>query len=110
MSWIYLLLAGACEVGWAVALKYSQGFTRLRPSVVVLTAGLVSFYLLSLAAKTIPIGTAYAIWTGIGAAGTAAAGIFLFAEPRSWATTNLHFGGCDGHRRPTPTLTEIANP
>ncbi|HXN23450.1 MAG TPA: multidrug efflux SMR transporter [Candidatus Dormibacteraeota bacterium] len=84
MSWLYLVLAGFCEIVWAIALKYSHGFARTGPSAVVLTAGFVSFYLLSLAAKDLPIGTAYAAWTGIGTVGTAILGIVLFAEPRTW--------------------------
>ena len=71
MAWIYLLLAGLFECGWAIGLKYTDGFSRLTPSVLTLVAMAISVYLLSLSLKTIPIGTAYAIWTGIGAAGTA---------------------------------------
>ncbi len=84
MAWFYLVLAGMFEIGWAIALKYSQGFTRPAPTGIVLSAGLLSFYLLGLAAEHIPIGTAYAVWTGIGAVGTAALGMILFAEPRHW--------------------------
>ena len=84
MAWIYLTLAGMLEVVWAIALKYSQGFTRAIPTGIVLTAGFGSFYLLGLAAEEIPIGTAYAVWTGIGAVGTAILGMILFAEPRTW--------------------------
>ena len=83
MAWIYLTLAGMLEIAWAIALKYTHGFTRLLPSVFVLAAGFASFYLLSLAARSIPIGTAYAVWTGIGAAGTAVLGMILFNEPRT---------------------------
>jgi quaternary ammonium compound-resistance protein SugE len=82
MSWLYLVLAGFTEVGWAVGLKYTEGWSRLWPSVATATLMIVSFVFLSLAVKTLPIGTAYAIWTGIGAAGTAIAGMFLFGEPR----------------------------
>ena len=84
-SWIYLLLAAALEIVWAVGLKYADGFTRLWPSVVVLSAMIASLGLLALAARGLPIGTAYAIWTGIGAAGTAVAGMILFAEPATAA-------------------------
>lgn len=81
MAWIYLLLAGLFEIVWAIGLKYAEGFTRLWPSVVTVLAMIVSVVLLGLAAKELPIGTAYAIWTGIGAAGAAILGIVLFAEP-----------------------------
>jgi quaternary ammonium compound-resistance protein SugE len=81
MAWFYLLVAGLLEIGWAVGLKYTEGFTRLWPSVFTLTAMTLSIVFLGLALKTLPIGTAYAIWTGIGAVGTAALGIYLFAEP-----------------------------
>jgi quaternary ammonium compound-resistance protein SugE len=82
MSWFYLVLAGLTEIAWAIGLKYTNGWSRLGPS--ILTAGLmvVSFVFLSLALKTLPLGTSYAVWTGIGAAGTAIAGIYLFGEPR----------------------------
>jgi quaternary ammonium compound-resistance protein SugE len=83
MAWLLLFVAGLCEVAWAITLKYSEGFTRLWPTVGVLAGGLISVYLLGLAAKQIPIGTAYAVWTGIGAIGTALLGIALFDEPRS---------------------------
>lgn len=81
MAWIYLLIAGVFEVVWAMALKYSQGFTKLVPSLITLTGMLVSFYFLALATKTLPIGTAYAVWTGIGAVGAVLLGIVLFHEP-----------------------------
>jgi quaternary ammonium compound-resistance protein SugE len=81
MAWFYLSIAGLLEVGWAVGLKYTEGFTRLWPSVLTLTAMTLSIVFLGLALKTLPIGTAYAIWTGIGAVGTAMLGIYLFAEP-----------------------------
>lgn len=81
MSWIYLFAAGLFEIGWAVGLKYTHGFTRLVPSVFTAGAMVVSLFLLGLALRTLPLGTAYAIWTGIGTIGTAALGIVLFAEP-----------------------------
>lgn len=84
MSWIYLLVAGVFEVVWAVGLKYTEGFTRITPSLITVGAMIVSFYLLSEALKELPLGTAYAVWTGIGAIGTAALGIFLFGEPRDF--------------------------
>jgi len=85
MAWIYLVIAGLFEIGWAVGLKYTQGFTRLWPSVATVACMIVSFQFLSLALKTIPLGTAYAIWTGIGAAGTAVLGMIFFHEPREGA-------------------------
>jgi quaternary ammonium compound-resistance protein SugE len=81
MAWIYLLGAGLLEVGWAIGLKQTHGFTRLVPSVLTVAAMAASFWLLALALKTLPIGTAYAIWTGIGAVGTALLGIWLLGEP-----------------------------
>ena len=80
MAWIILFLAGLTEVGWAVGLKYTEGFTRLVPSVLTVTCMVVSLGLLGLALKTLPIGTAYAVWTGIGTVGTALFGIMLFGE------------------------------
>lgn len=81
MAWIYLFVAAIFEIGWAIGLKYTQGFTRLWPSVVTISAMAVSLTLLALAVRTIPVGTAYAVWTGIGAVGTAILGIVLFSEP-----------------------------
>jgi quaternary ammonium compound-resistance protein SugE len=83
MSWIYLVIAGVFEVVWALGLKYSLGFTRLVPSLITIAAMAISVYLLSLAAKALPIGTAYAVWTGIGAVGAVLLGILLLGEPRS---------------------------
>jgi quaternary ammonium compound-resistance protein SugE len=82
MGWFYLIGAGILEVVWAVGLKYTEGWTKLWPSVGTGAAMVVGFVLLSQALKTIPIGTAYAVWTGIGAVGTAIAGMLLFDEPR----------------------------
>lgn len=81
MSWTLLVLAGLLEVVWTIGLKYTEGFTKLWPSVLTLVAMGVSFYLLSLAMRTIPLGTAYAVWVGIGAVGAAIAGMLLFKEP-----------------------------
>lgn len=81
MAWLYLIIAGIFEVVWAMGLKYSQGFAKLFPSLVTLGAMVVSFYLLALATKSLPIGTAYAIWTGIGAIGAVLLGMILFNEP-----------------------------
>ena len=84
MAWIYLLLAGLFEIVWAIGLKYTDGFSRLWPSVGTLAAMTVSIVLLAVAVKTLPIGTAYAIWTGIGAVGAVALGIVLFGDPATW--------------------------
>jgi quaternary ammonium compound-resistance protein SugE len=83
MAWAVLFAAGLLEIGWAIGLKYTEGFTRLTPSVLTLAAMAGSVLLLGLALKTLPIGTAYAVWTGIGAVGTALLGIFLLGEPVS---------------------------
>ena len=80
MAWLYLFVAGLMEVAWAVGLKYTEGFTRLWPSVWTGAALVLSMLLLGLALRTLPLGTAYAVWTGIGAVGTAALGILLFGE------------------------------
>lgn len=81
MPWIYLVLAGLFEIGWAIGLKYSNGFTRLWPSVGTVAAMAISVVLLALASKQLSIGTAYAIWTGIGAVGAVLLGMLLFGEP-----------------------------
>ncbi|WP_438023162.1 quaternary ammonium compound efflux SMR transporter SugE [Sorangium sp. So ce233] len=81
MSWLVLLLAGLLEVCWAVGLKYTQGFTRPLPTVLTVAAIIASLYLLETASRTLPIGTAYAVWVGVGALGAAIAGIVLFGEP-----------------------------
>ncbi|WP_264696291.1 quaternary ammonium compound efflux SMR transporter SugE [Candidatus Nitrosacidococcus sp. I8] len=80
MAWIILIIAGLFEICWAVGLKYTEGFSKFWPSMFTLTAMSVSVYLLSQALKTIPIGTGYAVWTGVGAAGTAILGIIFFSE------------------------------
>ncbi len=80
MAWLYLVLAGLFEIGWAIGLKYSDGFTRLWPSIGTVTAMTLSVWCLALSLRTIPLGTGYAVWTGIGATGTAILGIFLFDE------------------------------
>ena len=85
MPWILLFIAGLLEVGWAIGLKYTEGFTRLWPSVGTLAAMTISVGLLGLAMRTLPVGTAYAVWTGIGAVGTVILGIVLFAEPATAA-------------------------
>lgn len=80
MAWAYLVIAGAFEIVWAIGLKYTEGFTRLTPILVVTVGTVLSFIFLASAMKTIPVGTAYAVWTGIGAAGTAIVAMFLFGE------------------------------
>ena len=81
MAWLTLFVAGLFEVGWAIGLKYTEGFTRLWPSVATAASMLVSVGLLGLAMKTLPVGTAYAVWVGIGAVGTLVLGMLLFGEP-----------------------------
>lgn len=83
MVWLCLLIAGFFEVAWAIGLKYSNGFTRLWPSIFTVVSMIAGFFFLSQALRTIPVGTGYAVWTGIGAVGTAILGILLFAEPAS---------------------------
>ncbi|CAA9467389.1 MAG: small multidrug resistance family (SMR) protein [uncultured Rubrobacteraceae bacterium] len=83
MTWILLFVAGLFEIGFAIGLKYSEGFSRLWPTLGMVLAGALSFYLLSTAMKSLPAGTAYAVWTGIGAAGTAVVGILLLGESAS---------------------------
>ncbi|RZA23480.1 MAG: quaternary ammonium compound efflux SMR transporter SugE [Lysobacteraceae bacterium] len=83
MSWLYLLLAGVFEIGFAIGLKYTEGFTRLWPSLGTVVSAAISLWLLTQALRTIPVGTAYAIWTGIGAVGVATLGMVLFAESAS---------------------------
>jgi len=80
MAWLVLFAAGLFEIGWAIGLKYSVGFTRLGPSVATVVSMVISLVLLGLALKSLPLGTAYAVWTGIGTIGTVILGIFLFAE------------------------------
>lgn len=108
MAWIYLIIAGLLEVVWAVSLKRTEGFTRLGPSLFTLVAMVASFYLLSVALKTLPTGTGYAVWVGIGAVGTALFGIFFLGEPKSalrlasialivLGVIGLRLGGGSGH-------------
>jgi quaternary ammonium compound-resistance protein SugE len=84
-AWVLLAVAGALEVGWAIGMKYTDGFSRPLPSAVVVVVALASFWLLGLAMKVLPAGTAYAVWVGIGAAGAAALGVWLFDEPATIA-------------------------
>ncbi len=81
MAWIYLFIAGIFEIGFALGLKYSEGFTRLWPTLIMAAAGALSFYLLSISMKSLPVGTAYTVWTGIGAVGTVVVGIVYLKEP-----------------------------
>ena len=99
MPWLWLIIAGALEIAWAIGLKHTNGFTRLWPSVGTIAAMAASMYLLALAARSLPIGTAYAVWTGIGASGTAILGIVLLDESRDWrrlACIGLIVGGTLG--------------
>ncbi len=99
MAWLYLFVAGLLEVAWAVGLKYTEGFTRLWPSVWTGAALVLSMVLLAAAVRTLPLGTAYAVWTGIGAVGTAALGILLFGEsaaPARLACVGLIVAGLVG--------------
>lgn len=83
MHWFYLLIAGLFEISWAIGLKFSHGFTKITPSVITVICMVLSFYFLALALKNLPLGTAYAIWTGIGTIGTVIFGILFFKEPVS---------------------------
>src|SRR3954462_7629382 len=85
MAWFFLVIAGLLEVGWAIGLKYTDGFSRLWPSVSTIAAMILSLAFLGLALKGLPVGTAYAVWTGIGAIGTVLLGIYLFDEPATAA-------------------------
>ena len=85
MAWLFLVLAGVLEIVWAIGLKHTGGFTRLWPSVITIVAMVASFWLLAQAVVTIPIGTGYAMWTGIGAAGTAILGMVWYGEPATAA-------------------------
>jgi quaternary ammonium compound-resistance protein SugE len=81
MAWLFLLIAGLCEIAWAIGLKFTEGFARLLPTIGTVVAMAASIGFLGLALKSLPVGTAYAVWTGIGAVGTTALGIYLFNEP-----------------------------
>ena len=85
MAWVVLFIAGLFEIGWAIGLKYTQGFTKPLPSIATLAAMAMSVFLLSQALKTIPVGTGYAVWTGIGAVGTVILGMVFLGEPREIA-------------------------
>lgn len=81
MPWIYLIVAGIFEIGWAIGLKYTEGFSRLTPTLLTVASMIISLGLLGIALRDLPVGTAYAVWTGVGTVGTAMLGIFLFGEP-----------------------------
>lgn len=105
MSWLLLLLAGLLEVGWAIGLKYTEGFTRLWPSIGTALAMIVSLALLGIAMKSLPVGTAYAVWVGVGAVGTVMLGIVLFGEPADalrLASVGLIVAGIIGLKLATP--------
>jgi len=105
MAWLLLIVAGLCEIVWAIGLKYAAGFTRLWPSVITVAAMLVSIVLLGYAMKSLPVGTSYAVWVGVGATGTAIFGIFLFGESASaarLASLGLIVAGIVGLRLATP--------
>jgi quaternary ammonium compound-resistance protein SugE len=105
MAWVYLLLAGLFEIGWAVCLKYSHGFTRFWPSAATVVSMVVSLGLLGLALRCLPLGTAYPVWTGIGTVGAALLGLLLFAEPATagrWACVLLIVAGVVGLKLHSP--------
>ncbi len=105
MPWILLVVAGLFEVGWAIGLKYTEGFTRLWPSVGTVLAMVVSFWLLGAAMKSLPVGTAYGVWVGVGSVGTVVLGIVLFGEPANVArliSVTLIVAGIVGLKLATP--------
>ena len=105
MNWILLVLAGLCEVAWAIGLKYTDGFTRPLPTIGTVSAMLISIWLLGIAMKSLPVGTAYAVWVGIGAVGTAILGIILLNESASaarLASLGLIVAGIVGLKLATP--------
>lgn len=105
MAWLLLIVAGLCEIVWAIGLKYAEGFTRFWPSVVTVAAMLVSIVLLGFAMKSLPVGTSYAVWVGVGATGTALLGILLLGEsasPGRLASLGLIVAGIVGLKLATP--------
>ena len=105
MNWILLVIAGLCEVAWAIGLKYTHGFTRPLPTIGTIAAMLISIWLLGIAMKSLPVGTAYAVWVGIGAVGTAILGIILLNESASAArlvSLGLIVAGIVGLKLATP--------
>lgn len=106
MAWLLLVIAGLCEIVWAIGLKYTAGFTRLWPTVMTVTAMVVSIVLLGIAMKSLPVGTSYAVWVGIGAVGTAAMGIVFLGEPATAGRLGslvLIIAGIVGLKLATPT-------
>jgi quaternary ammonium compound-resistance protein SugE len=106
MAWLILVIAGLFEVGWAIGLKYTEGFSRLWPTIGTVFAMVMSVWLLSIAMKSLPVGTAYSIWVGVGAAGTVILGIVLFREPANAArliSVALIIIGIVGLKLATPT-------
>ena len=105
MAWVTLFIAGLCEVGWAIGLKYTEGFTRLWPTLGTIAAMAVSLWLLGVAMKSLPMGTAYSVWVGVGAVGTVILGIVLFGEPANPArliSVMLIIAGIVGLKLVTP--------
>jgi quaternary ammonium compound-resistance protein SugE len=105
MAWVMLLVAGLFEVAWAIGLKYTEGYTRLWPTVGTVAAMIISVVLLGLAMKSLPVGTSYAVWVGVGTIGTAALGIFLFGEsasPARLVSFGLIIAGIVGLKLATP--------
>jgi quaternary ammonium compound-resistance protein SugE len=100
MSWVILVLAGLLEVGWAIGLKYTEGFTRLWPTLWTILAIIISLWLLGVAVKSLPVGTAYSVWVGVGAVGTVILGVVLFGEPANAA--RLIIAGIIGLKLATP--------
>jgi len=106
MAWVVLVIAGLFEIGWAVGLKYTEGFTRLWPTVFTAAAMIISLWLLGLAMKSLPVGTAYGVWVGVGAVGTVILGIVLFGEPANIArliSVGLIIAGIVGLKLATPS-------
>lgn len=105
MPWVILFIAGLCEVGWAIGLKYTDGFTRLWPTLGTVTAMILSMWLLGIAMKSLPVGTAYSVWVGVGAVGTVILSIVLFGEPANPArliSVMLIVAGIIGLKLATP--------
>ena len=105
MAWVILFIAGLFEVGWAIGLKYTEGFTRLWPTVGTVAAMIISLWLLGMAMKSLPVGTAYAVWVGVGAVGTVILGIFLLDEPANamrLISVGLIIAGIIGLKLATP--------
>jgi quaternary ammonium compound-resistance protein SugE len=111
MAWFILVVAGLFEIGWAVGLKYADGFTKLWPTLATAAALVVSMALLAYSLRTLPLGTAYAVWTGIGSVGTAIVGIILFREPATvmrLACIGLIVAGIVGLKLATPSVSGVA--